>query len=250
MTQTATPTLDDVLGGVLPGRIHLVTGMPGSGKTAACLHFLRTGAMRRERPVLLTRDRGGDLRSTALYVGVDLHSLVRDRRVTVVRYRPHFAARLVEHATPTAILDELRQTLELDDLARLARPDAPLRIAIDPVSPFVPTADVTGAALDALTEWLEANNATALLTWTGDMAIGIDRRLEPLVERAAMILNLERVARAGFRANIVRARHAIAAAGSVPFQVVPGLGITTTPIASVLQQTFGGDAVAEDQPAA
>jgi KaiC/GvpD/RAD55 family RecA-like ATPase len=251
MTQTATPTLDDVLGGVLPGRIHLITGMPGSGKTAACLHFLKTGAIRRERPVLLTRDRGADLRSIALYVGVDLHGLVRDRRVTLIRYRPRFPERLVETATPAAIMDELRRTLELDDLAKLAGPDTPLRIAIDPVSPFVPSADVTGAALDALTEWLESNNATALVTWTGDMAIGIDRRLEPLVDRAAMIVNLERVARASFRAHVIRARHPIASAGPIPFQIVPGLGVATTPIA-VLQQTFGGDATGAggEQPAA
>jgi KaiC/GvpD/RAD55 family RecA-like ATPase len=250
MTQTATPTLDDVLGGVLPGRIHLITGMPGSGKTSACLHFLKTGAMRRERPVLLTRDRGADLRSIALYVGVDLHGLVRDRRVTLIRYRQRFAARLAETAAPAAIMDELRRTLELDDLAKLARPDTPLRIAIDPVSPFVPNADVTGAALDTLTEWLERNNATALVTWTGDMAIGIDRRLEPLIERAAMIVNLERVGRASFLAHVVRARHPIASAGPIPFQIVPGLGVATTPIASVLQQTFGADATGGEQPAA
>lgn len=250
MTQTATPTLDDVLGGVLPGRIHLITGMPGSGKTAACLHFLKTGAMRRERPVLLTRDRGADLRSIALYAGVDLHGLVRDRRVTLIRYRPRFSARLAETATPAAIMDELRHTVELDDLAKLARPDTRLRIAIDPVSPFVPGTDVTGAALDALTEWLETNSATALLTWTGDLAIGIDRRLESLVERAAMIINFERVTRAGFRAHVIRARHAIASAGPIPFQIVPGLGISTTPMTSVLQQTFGGDAMGGEQPAA
>src|SRR5687768_5602062 len=250
MTHTATPILDDVLGGVLPGRIHLVTGMPGSGKTAVCLHFLRTGVIRRERPVVITRDRGTDLRSIALYVGVDLHGLVRDRRVTLIRFRPRFAERLADAATPTAIMDELRQLLEVDDLAKLARPDTPLRIAIDPVSPFVPNADVTGAALDTLTEWLETYNATALLTWTGDMAIGIDRRLEPLLERAAMIINLERVARASFRAHVVRARHAIASAGPIPFQIVPGLGVSTTPIESVLQQTFGGDTAGGEQPAA
>ena len=250
MTHTATPTLDDVLGGALPGRIHLITGLPGSGKTAACLHFLKTGAMRRERPVLLTRDRGSDLRSIALYVGVDLHGLARDRRVTLIRYRPRFSTRLTETATPGALLDELRQTLELDDLAKLASPDTPLRIAIDPVSPFVPGSDVTGAALDALTEWLEVSNATALLTWTGDMAIGIDRRLEPLVDRAAMILRFERVARGSFRADVVRARHPIASAGPIPFQIVPGLGIATTPIAAVLQQTFGGESAGGAQPAA
>lgn len=260
MTQTATPTLDDVLGGVLPGRIHLITGLPGSGKTAACLHFLKTGAARRERPVLLTRDRGADLRSIALYVGVDLHGLVRDRRVTVVRYQRRFAARVTETATPGAIMAELRQTLELDDLASLAGPDTPLRIAIDPVSPFIPHTDATGAALETLIDWLEEQACTALLTWTGDLAIGIDRRLEPLIDRVAMILNFERAGRASFRAHIVRARHAIANASPIAFQIIPGLGMSTAPIASVLQQsalqqsvlqqTFATDGAGGEQPAA
>ena len=250
MTQTATPTLDDVLGGVLPGRIHLITGLPGSGKTAACLHFLKAGAARRERPVLLTRDRGADLRSVALYVGVDLHDLVRDRRVTVIRYRQRFAARLTETATPGAIMEELRQTLELDDLAKLAGPDTPLRVAIDPVSPFVPHTDVSGAALETLTEWLEESKCTALLTWTGDMAIGVDRRLEPLIDRAALILNFERAGRASFRAHVVRARHAIASAGPIPFQIIPGLGVSTQAVASVLQQAFGTEGGGGEQPAA
>jgi len=249
MTQTATPTLDDALGGALPGRIHLITGAPGSGKTAACLHFLRQGVLRRERSVLLTRDRGADLRSLALYVGVDLHALARDRRVTLVRYRPHFGTRLMESASPRVMMDELLQTLELGDLTQLAGPATPLRIAIDPVAPFVPHGDISGANLDALTEWLETNNATALLTWTGDMAIGVDRRLEPLVDRAAVILNLERVTRGTFRAHVVRARHGIANAGPIPFQVVPGLGVSTPSISSVLHQTFGAESGGE-QPAA
>lgn len=240
MTQTATPTLDDALGGSLPGRIHLILGPPGSGKTSACLHFLKTGARRLDRTVLVTRDRSQDLRAHALYVGVDLHSLARDRRVTLARFRSGFGARVAECASPRAIMDELRQTLELGDLHQLANAAAPLRIAIDPLSPFLPHADTSGAALDALTEWLEENNATALLTWTGDLAIGTDRRLDPLIDRAAVILRFERVARASFRAHVVRARHAIANTEPIPFEIVPGLGISTTPL-SLLQQTFGAE---------
>jgi KaiC/GvpD/RAD55 family RecA-like ATPase len=242
-----TPTLDEALGGVLPGRIHLLMGPPGSGKSAACFHFLKTSAERRERSVLVTPDRGADLRSLALYVGVDLHSLVRDRRITVVRYGQQFAQRVAQCASPGAILEELQERMALDDLAQLAAPTSPLRIVVDPVSPFVPHGDTTGAALDALTQWLEARNATAMLTWTGDMAIGIDRRLEPLVERAAMILRFERIARGSFCAHVVRARHGIADAAPIGFQVVPGLGIATSPVPSLLHQTFS-DAGTE-QPA-
>ena len=240
MNDMATPTLDDALGGVLPGRIHLITGAPGSGKTAACLHFLRSGAKRGERGVLVTNQRGADLRSLALYVGVDLHTLVRDRKVTLLRYRPRFTSQVIATATPHVIVDELREAVALDDLAQLSNAGTPLRIVIDPVSPFVPAADITGAALDALTEWLETSNATALLTWTGDMPIGTDRRLEPLVDRAAMILHVERIARGSFQAHVLRARHEIANAAPIAFEVVPGLGMSSAPMA-LLRQPFAAD---------
>lgn len=245
---TQTPTLDEALGGVLPGRIHLLMGPPGSGKTSACLHFLRTGVQRQERSVLVTPDRGADLRSQALYIGLDLHSFVRDRKITVVRFGERFAQRVAECASASAIIDALAEQLTLDDLAQLAGPTSPLRIVIDPVSLFAPHTDTSGAALGALVEWLERRNATAMLTWTGDMSIGIDRRLEPLIEQAAMILRFERVARGSFRAHIVRARHGIADVESVPFYVIPGLGVATSPVPSLLHQS-PRDASGE-QPAA
>lgn len=241
MNDMATPTLDDALGGVLPGRIHLITGAPGSGKTAACLHFLNAGARRSERAVFVTSERGADLRSLALYVGVDLHTLVRDRKVSLLRYRPRFSARMIATATPQAIVDELRQAVELDDLARLSSAGTPIRIVIDPVSAFVPAADVTGAALEALAEWLDASNATAMLTWTGELPIGADRRLEPLVDRAAMIMRFERIARGAFQAHMVRARHDIANAAPISFEVVPGLGLSSTPMTALLRQPFAAE---------
>lgn len=245
---TQTPTLDDALGGALPGRIHLLLGPPGSGKTSACLHFLRTGALRRDRSALITTDRAADLRSQALYVGVDLHSFVRDRRITVLRFGQHFGQRVTECADPRAILQALEEQVTLDDLAQLAGPTTSLRIVVDPVSLFVPHSDTTGAALVALAEWLEARKATALLTWTGDMPIGVDRRLEPIIERAAMILRFERLTRGSFLAHVVRARHGIADVGSIPFHVVPGLGIANSPVPSLVQPTRS-DAAGE-QPAA
>jgi KaiC/GvpD/RAD55 family RecA-like ATPase len=263
--QTATPSysMDDALGGVLPGRIHVISGTPGTGKTSACLHFLNAAIQRRERAVLLTRDRNTDLRTHALHMGMNLAALVRDGRLTVLRFQPRFCDLLSETASPQALLDELRQTLERSDLQQMAGADAPLRIAIDPMSPLLPAGDSAGSTLDALTAWLDEQSATALLTWTGDLPYGSDRRLDPLIERAGVILRFERATLGGFRAHVIRARHGIANSPPISFQLVPGLGIrppsaTTradarvpelvhdTHVSSVLQQAFGTSASAAD----
>jgi hypothetical protein len=225
------PSLDDALGGVLPGRIHLLTGAPGSGKTSACLHFLRAGIFQRERTALVTQDRVADLRSHAAYMGLELHRFVRDGAMTLLRYTPHFSARAAESAEPHAITDELCDLLQFADLKQMLPVDtaaaAPTmtRLVIDPVSRFVSHADSTGAALASFAEWLDASGATALVTWAGDLTLGADRRLDPLVDRAAVILNFTRVGQTRFRADVVRARHSIAASPPIVFDVLPGLGV-------------------------
>jgi KaiC/GvpD/RAD55 family RecA-like ATPase len=265
MTQIATPayTMDDALGGVLPGRIHVISGTPGTGKTSACLSFLATAIQRRERAVLLTRDRNTDLRAHALYVGMNLGALVRDGRLAVLRFHPRFCELLSAAASADALLAELCETLERSELQQLAAPGAPLRIAIDPMSPLLPAGDSSGMALDALSGWLDQRSATAMFTWTGDLPYGSDRRLDPLIDRAGIILKLERAGAAGFRAHVVRARHGIANSRPIAFQILPGLGIRSpagtarsdghlselvhdSHVTSVLQQTFGAPASATD----
>ena len=265
--QTATPlyTMDDALGGVLPGRIHVISGTPGTGKTSACLHFLHTAVRRRERALLITRDRVSDLRTHALHLGMNLAALVRDGRLTVLRFQPRFGDLLAESASPEVVLDELRATLERSDLQQLATPDAPLRIAIDPMTPLLPAGDSAGMALAAMAEWLDTQAATTLMTWTGSLPYGTDRRLDPLIDRAGAILRLERATSGGFRAHVVRARHGLANSPPIGFQIIPGVGIAPqlpvplvdarvpelvhdTHVTSVLQQTFGTPASAEAEP--
>ncbi len=53
--QTGISGLDDILGGGLPqGRIYLVHGSPGAGKTTLAYQFLRQGALRGERVLFVT----------------------------------------------------------------------------------------------------------------------------------------------------------------------------------------------------
>src|SRR5687767_9784534 len=136
MMQTSVATLQDVLGGALPGRIHLVTGAPGSGKTSACLHFLRAGMVEGQSTAILTLDRPSDLRAHAAHIGHDLVASVRDGRITLIRYHQRFIERVGAVASPSDVIIELRRMFEIAELQRMSR-DRSLRIAIDPISPFL-----------------------------------------------------------------------------------------------------------------
>ena len=214
MTQTGIATPHDLLGGALPGRIHLLTGPPGSGKTSACLQFLREGMRERERAALLTLDRPRDLRTHASHMGIDLRACLRDGRLTLLRYRGQFAQRLAESASPRRMIADLGHMITLSDLQQMFTSSVPTRIVIDPVSPFLGN-EPLGWAVSALADWLEQSGISALVTWNGDVTAVADRRLEPLLERAAVILRFRHAGGQRFEATIVRARHAMAAAPPV-----------------------------------
>ena len=227
MTTTPIPTMDDVLGGALPARIHLLTGTPGSGKSSAALHFLHKGIERREHCAVLTLDRTSDLLSHAQHLGLDIRRFVRARRLALVRYRSQFVARLASAASGTELVEELRQCMGLADVPPETRASRrPTRIVIDTLSPFLATGDTSGSALEALVRWLNECGATVVLTYSGDVTQAVDRRLEPVIESAALIARLQHVAGTSFRAEIVRARHAIAASRPIAFDIMPGAGIT------------------------
>lgn len=223
MTQTGIATPHDLLGGALPGRIHLITGAPGSGKTSACLHFLREGMRCRERAALLTLDRPADLRSHASHVGIDLKACLRDGRLTVLRYRPRFAQRVAELASMEPMLADLERMTAASDLQQMFGSDVPTRIAIDSISPFLGDIPTSGA-LAGLVDRLDESGITTLLTFNGEVTTTVDRRLEPLIERAAVILRFRHLVGTRFEIDIVRARHPVASAGPVAFEIRPGRG--------------------------
>jgi hypothetical protein len=220
LLHTPPRNLDDVLGGALPGRIHFVAGSAGTGKTSAALHFLRSGIERRHRCILVTSDRVGDLLAHADFLGLDLRRWVRARRLTLLRYRPSFASRVSVLAAPHEIVAELCTHAGMSDDA-----NAPVRIVIDSLAPFLTAGHPSPAPLTALADWLDECGATSVVTWRGDIA-DCDRRLDGLVERAAVILRVrpQGATPGRFRADIVRARHAIAATRFVTFDVVGASG--------------------------
>ena len=77
LISTGVPGLDDVLGGgLLPRRLYLIEGTPGSGKTTLALQFLLDGASKRIRALRdAVGDRSKELRGVAHSHGWDLDGI-------------------------------------------------------------------------------------------------------------------------------------------------------------------------------
>ena len=168
--------LDNHLGGVQKGRLHLLTGGPGAGKTAACLHFLNAGLLADEPGLLITTDRITDLASHARCNDLQLAGFVRAGRLLIARFRMPYCNRAGSAAE------------ELDAFIKEVRPG---RIAIDPVTPLL--CDRLTLALVAHT--LDSCGATSIVTYHDDVTRGYDARLAAVVQSAATIIHLARAAR-------------------------------------------------------
>ena len=224
MILTGITRLDDAVGGLLPARVHLLTGGPGSAKTACALRFLWTGLERGETGLVLTFGSGRDLKALALHLGMDLDRHVRVGRLLLLRYRDEFTSRLTFSGQPG---------LAIGHLERLADGLAPKRIVIDTASPFLADGTASGEGLAALVQWLERTGATSIVTYAGDVAGGHDPRLEPLVQRAASIVHLERSTRDRFAAEVVTARFATRASHASLSMADLSVAALPAPVASL-----------------
>ena len=61
MIRSGITPIDTQSGGFVRGRIHLLTGGPGTGKTTASLQFLKEGLKQGDRVAILTAERLDDL---------------------------------------------------------------------------------------------------------------------------------------------------------------------------------------------
>lgn len=207
--------LDAHLGGFIAGRIHVFVGVPGTGKTSATLHFLDASLRLKEPAALLTRDRGADLISQAAHLGVELNQHLRSGTLSAVRYRSDFASRLGAGVPVGRVLDELRESWG---------GAAPARIAINTCSPFLADGAPSDARVLALSEFLEGTGATSVVTLPGELtAATLDRRLEPLLDRAASVLRFSREPGGQYRVDVLKVRQSFSASHPIRFIIrAPG----------------------------
>lgn len=216
MIQSGIAPLDERLGGLAPQRIHLLTGGLGTGKTAACLHFIAVALREGERAAMLTGDRGSDLKSLATYLGIDLDTPLRDGRLQLMRYRPDFAARFASSPSPERALSDLKRMIGGDPVAR---------IAIDPLDPFLGEGGPVTAGGLALVNFLDELGATAMLTHSVDSTGNLDRRLDPMIARSVATVRLERGHGNVYYLGVVRARVSDIPTAPLAFRIRRGAGI-------------------------
>ena len=173
-------SLDAFVGALAAGRVHILSGSTGTGKTAVSMRFIHAGLRQGERGVLLTAMRPGDIRSLATHVGLELESAIAEDRFVILRHGRELTARLGRPGALHSAVDELRS---------LTDSIAPARIVIDSIAPFLADEGASAAVIARLTSVLEALAATAIVTVPGRLGDSSDRRLEPLLQDAAAIFH-------------------------------------------------------------
>ncbi|MGH7482480.1 MAG: RAD55 family ATPase [Longimicrobiales bacterium] len=220
MLRSGVPPVDARLGGFTAGRVHLLTGGVGAGKTTACLQFLAAGLETGATAALLTLDRPEELASHADFLGIDLARHVRVGRLELLRFRRDFTWRLAHAAPSAAMIEGLRRGLSGDV--------PPARVAIDPASPFLAEGAPLGPGILALARLLDELRCTSLVTYPGPLP-GADRRLDALVDDAALIAELERGVDGEHALVVARARTREAPSSPIRFRIERGRGIVEPP---------------------
>ncbi|MGH7476814.1 MAG: RAD55 family ATPase [Longimicrobiales bacterium] len=240
MMRSGIAPLDAQLGGVADGRIHLLTGGVGTGKTSACLHFLAAGLETGETAAILTLDRPAELSFHAAYLGIDIATPVHDGRLIALRFGPQFSRRFAYLPSLERVTDELRRMI--------GGRTAPARVVIDPISPFLADGSHSGTGIAAIVRLLEDIGATTLLTYPGPLAGGEDRRLDPVLESAATVVWLSRDAEGGHAMSVLRARLAAVPRLPLRFVIAPALGIVEVPRLEPLEEHVLRGSASEDSP--
>ncbi len=240
--------LDASTRGVAAGRLHILSGAAGTGKSTASLQFAAEGLRRGECVLFLTTDRPTDLQSHAAYLGIELAHAVDEEGLILLRYRSGFS-RLLQHvASPERLIEELR---------RLCLTARPARVVLDTVTPLLASPSQSDAVLTGVADLCEEMESTVLVTYAGDVSrgagAGYDYRLDPLVDRAAGLFHLERTTddaqaeqheravapRKELELHVARMRQTVLSGSPARFSIEPLSGLTPSYAAATMASSDG-----------
>jgi KaiC/GvpD/RAD55 family RecA-like ATPase len=131
-------------GGYIKGRIHLLTGDTGTGKTIACLQFLIHSLKRGEKAVYVTVDeRPSEILESAASFSWNFQQHIQEKNLVILDASPYFGAR-----SGSASDKGIDPQKIVADLASYARRLAATLLIIDPVTPLILPTDATSSSQD------------------------------------------------------------------------------------------------------
>jgi circadian clock protein KaiC len=208
--------VDNQLDGLMRGRTYVLSGAPGTGKSIAGLQFLMEGVKAGERAAILTLDDPQDVLGQGEFLGFDIASEVAAERLYILRFQLDFARRFARATSPDEAFAELRSLLGTEPLGRFV---------IDSVVPFVDAAGPSQNAAISMLQLLDELGATSIVTYPGDLAGVYDRRLDPLVQRAAGMFHLSADLQRHRHIEIRKVRYRVPSNAPIPYRIEPGAGI-------------------------
>lgn len=228
---TGMPGLDQITGGGLPlGRVTLVTGSAGAGKTLLGLNFLVAGAREYGEPGVLMsfEESGAKVALNVRSLGFDLDGLQRDGLLAVLTFRVDpseiVAAGEFDLEPLFAILDDAIQRVGAQ------------RVVLDTIEVlFGAFGDdtIVRSELSRLVRWLEERGVTAILTGErGDSSLtrhGIEEYVTDCVIELDHRVSAEICTR---RLRVVKYRGSAHGTNEYPF-LISARGFTVLPITSV-----------------
>jgi circadian clock protein KaiC len=228
---TGIPGLDQITGGGLPmGRVTLVTGSAGAGKTLLGLNFLVAGAREYSEPgVLLTfEESGAKVALNVRSLGFDLDGLARDGLLAVLAFQ----------VDPSEIVAAGEFDLEplfaiLDDAIRRVSAKRVVLDTIEVLFGAFGDETIVRSELSRLVRWLEDRGVTAILTGErGDSSLtrhGIEEYVTDCVIELDHRVSAEICTR---RLRVVKYRGSAHGTNEYPF-LISARGFTVLPITSV-----------------
>ena len=223
--------LDQITGGGLPrGRVTLVAGSAGAGKTLLGLQFLVAGAREYGEPgVLLTfEESAAKVADNVRSLGFDLDELQRDGRLAVVSFR----------VEPTEIVAAGEFGLEglfvtLDDVIKRVGAKRVVLDTIEVLFGAFGADSIVRAELSRLTRWLEDRGVTAIVT--GERGEGSITRhgIEEYVSDCVIVLDHRvREEISTRRLRVVKYRGSAHGTNEYPF-FISARGFVVLPITSI-----------------
>ena len=198
------------------GRTYVLSGAPGTGKSIAGLQFLMAGVNAGERVAILTLDDPQDVLGQGEFLGFDIASEVAAEKLYILRFQLDFARRFARATSPDEAFAELRSLIGPEPLGRFV---------IDSVVPFIDAAGPSQNAAISMLQLLDELGATSIVTYPGDLAGVYDRRLDPLVQRAAGMFHLSADLHRQRHIEIRKVRYRVPSNAPIPYRIEAGTGI-------------------------